>query len=56
MPLAEEKILAVLDKEITPPTLADDILEYRPEAPVCLYACTIGIVQDEDISIRQHRS
>ncbi|HYU71567.1 MAG TPA: hypothetical protein VEL31_02710 [Ktedonobacteraceae bacterium] len=55
LPLTEEKILDILSKEITPPTLADDILEYKPEVPVYLYARTIGVLQNEAISIRQRR-
>jgi hypothetical protein len=53
IPLTEEKILDIISKEITPPTLPDDIQEYKPDIPVYLYARTIGVLQNEEVSTRQ---
>jgi len=55
VPLLEEKILDILSKEVTPPTLPSEIQEYTPGVPICLYARTIGVLQDEEISMRQRR-
>lgn len=45
IPLIEQKILDILSKEVTPPTTADEVQEYRPKEQYYLYVRTIGVIQ-----------
>ncbi len=54
MPLTEQKILDIFNKEVTPPTFPEEVQEYQPGGEYFLYARTICITQ-KDATTTQKR-
>lgn len=46
LPLAEEHILSILEREVTLPTKGSDVLPYKVGERYCVYARSIGVLQE----------